>query len=605
MYQIKLINMPFGGIQIPSLGLTQLKARLKRSFPDEVAVEICYLNHHFAHRLGLKLYRFMSDEGITTVTGLTDWLFRQVAFPKLADNVDEYLRRYRHSLRLSENELAELIIMRNNLADFLDRLIAEHELDRADLVGFTSMFDQTVASIAMARRLKARNSAIVTVLGGAACDASAGEVLVRNTGPLDFVFVGPALDSFTRFVTHSLAGEEKLLNEIQGVYSRRNIDSAAGQLGAETDINDRLQLDYDDFLASLKSICAHTEPELLFETSRGCWWGERLHCTFCGLNGTTMKYRRMDPENALAQFSDLFARYPSVRRFFAVDNILDPEYFKSVFPTMTGSPGVSIFYECRIIEDEKQLEVLAKAGVTRIQPGIEALSSEMLKLMGKGSTSFRNIRFLKMVSQHGIEPDWNLLLGFPKERATVYEDYLRSIPSLVHLPPPGAAFPVRFDRFSPYFMRPRDYDLDLKPLDFYAMVYPFTTRELESFAYFFADHNFDNDYLKHLARWQRKIVGLVNDWIARWSGAGKEKPILRYAADGRTVIDTRWDEEQHHILTTEGSRLLLELDQPLTIRRLCAQTGLSELYVLPEIQKLDAQRLLFREGDRMMSLVTQ
>ena len=32
-------------------------------------------------------------------------------------------------------------------------------------------------------------------------------------------------------------------------------------------------------------------PVDVVETSRGCWWGERSHCTFCGLNGMGMTYR--------------------------------------------------------------------------------------------------------------------------------------------------------------------------------------------------------------------------------------------------------------------------------------------------------------------------
>ena len=26
---------------------------------------------------------------------------------------------------------------------------------------------------------------------------------------------------------------------------------------------------------------------ILFESARGCWWGEKQHCTFCGLNGSS------------------------------------------------------------------------------------------------------------------------------------------------------------------------------------------------------------------------------------------------------------------------------------------------------------------------------
>ena len=35
---------------------------------------------------------------------------------------------------------------------------------------------------------------------------------------------------------------------------------------------------------------ASWQPSVFVETSRGCWWGERMHCTFCGLNGATMAY---------------------------------------------------------------------------------------------------------------------------------------------------------------------------------------------------------------------------------------------------------------------------------------------------------------------------
>ena len=48
-------------------------------------------------------------------------------------------------------------------------------------------------------------------------------------------------------------------------------------------------------------------PTLLIETSRGCWWGERNHCTFCGLNGSSMSFDEMAPGRALELFDGLFA----------------------------------------------------------------------------------------------------------------------------------------------------------------------------------------------------------------------------------------------------------------------------------------------------------
>ncbi len=36
-----------------------------------------------------------------------------------------------------------------------------------------------------------------------------------------------------------------------------------------------------------------------YETSRGCWWGQKKHCTFCGLNPLGMNYRAKSPERAV------------------------------------------------------------------------------------------------------------------------------------------------------------------------------------------------------------------------------------------------------------------------------------------------------------------
>ena len=57
--------------------------------------------------------------------------------------------------------------------------------------------------------------------------------------------------------------------------------------------------------------------------------------------------------------------------------------------------------------------MLHLAGVHRIQPGIESLSNNVLKLMRKGTTGIRNIQLLKWCKQYKIAVDWNILYGFP------------------------------------------------------------------------------------------------------------------------------------------------------------------------------------------------
>ncbi|MBB1247355.1 RiPP maturation radical SAM protein 1, partial [Streptomyces durbertensis] len=59
--------------------------------------------------------------------------------------------------------------------------------------------------------------------------------------------------------------------------------------------------DFDAYFhrIELSSARPHLEPKLVLEGSRGCWWGEKRHCTFCGLNGSSMRFRSKEPVDFL------------------------------------------------------------------------------------------------------------------------------------------------------------------------------------------------------------------------------------------------------------------------------------------------------------------
>jgi radical SAM superfamily enzyme YgiQ (UPF0313 family) len=48
--------------------------------------------------------------------------------------------------------------------------------------------------------------------------------------------------------------------------------------------------DYGSFLEQAAEFAADPRLMLTFESSRGCWWGQVNHCTFCGLNGVEMAF---------------------------------------------------------------------------------------------------------------------------------------------------------------------------------------------------------------------------------------------------------------------------------------------------------------------------
>ncbi len=175
--------------------------------------------------------------------------------------------------------------------------------------------------------------------------------------------------------------------------------------------------DYDDYFEQLQasSLNINGSVDLPFETSRGCWYGAKHHCTFCGLNGETMAYRSKSPSRALKEIQFLAGRH-GVKRLTATDNILDTRYLAELLPELErGDSKLSLFYEVKANLRREQLAALKRAGIDRLQPGIESLSTSILQLMRKGCTALQNLQTLKWASELRIQMFWNFLAGFPGE----------------------------------------------------------------------------------------------------------------------------------------------------------------------------------------------
>ena len=312
-----------------------------------------------------------------------------------------------------------------------------------------------------------------------------------------------------------------------------------------------------------------------------------------------MGYRSMSADNALRQFDSVLRHAPWCTHYSCTDNIMPMDYLNEVFPRLTPPPGVSIFYEVKVGLDQQDFQVMAQAGVTEIQPGIEALNTGTLKLMRKGTSVFQNIQLLKNCVRYGIKPSWNLLIGFPREPRSTYEKYVGDLPLLSHLPPPDGCFPVRFDRYSPYFNEAADYGFDLHPVDHYRLTYPFPEEDLDNLAYYFQDRGL-GDYMLAAALWSRKLGGMVERWNQLWS-EGAEPPCLRLERDGAagTIYDSRSGHQQTYRLDAPSVTLLEHLDRPVRMDRLAGALPA----LVGRLDQLRDRGLLLFEGERMMSVV--
>ena len=611
MHRIALINMPFANLAMPSIALTQLKQMLDEQFGGQVSVDILYLNHDFAHFMGMELYTYLMGSSDSQDSGLGDWFFRQVAFPDLPNNAGAYFTRYFPYRTDKVNDLKRHILdKRRGLDALMATLVSKYDLGQAWIVGFTSMFMQNVASFALARKIKERNLKVVTVIGGANCESPMGQVLAKKIDQIDYVFSGPGLKSFPEFVQYRLNQEIEKCESIEGVFSKNNYlsQTGPGAIGKELSIDSTITLDYEPFLTRLEASFPGNEvpPILLFETSRGCWWGERAHCTFCGLNGLSMGYRAMAPELAVKQFDSLFRFAPTVSTLEAVDNILPKEYLREVLPRINTPENVSIFYEVKADLTEQDVKVLANARVKAIQPGIESLATSTLKLMKKGTTSFQNLVLLKYCLTYGVNPAWNLLIGFPGEGEAVYRKYVDDLPLLGHLPPPSGVYPVRFDRYNPYFVMADQYKLDLHPLDFYSLVYPFSEDELSNLAYYFGDVNINAEYSQVMSKWIDRIREKTDRWVGSWKGQGQQtRPKLFVKKDADEIYDSRGGNPVEYQIGKTARRILdLMSHRPKRLADVSkALVDIDGVDPAKELAALQERGLIFQENEQYLSLV--
>jgi ribosomal peptide maturation radical SAM protein 1 len=491
--KILLVSMPMAALERQALGLSLLKACAAER---GLACDVRYLNFAFAEFLGAGDYLWMMAElPYTAFAG--DWLFTEALYgPR-----PEADRRYREEIlqgtwRLDDEAIARILRARRFVRPFLDHCLATVPWPEYALIGFTSTFEQNIASLALARRLRAAHPSLTLVFGGANWEGEMGQELHRQFPFVDLVCSGEAEVSFPAVADLVVAGRAtpEALARVPGIVFRatdgRSV--ATGPPALVQDLNTLPVPDYSDYFRDFQQSSATSAvvPTLLFETSRGCWWGAKSHCTFCGLNGGAMAFRSKSAPRVLAELEGLTGRW-GLEHLEAVDNILDMRYFKDVLPGLAeaGKPW-RIFYEVKANLSREQVELLRDAGVRRIQPGIESLSDHVLRLMRKGTRALRNVQLLKWCREYGIGVDWNLLYGFPGETAEDYAATLRLLPAIRFLGAPTACGPVRLDRFSPYHEAPQDFGLvNVRPLACYRHLYPADEEALGRIAYYF-----DYDY---------------------------------------------------------------------------------------------------------------
>jgi ribosomal peptide maturation radical SAM protein 1 len=609
---IALVCMPWSSLLRPSVAMGVLKGLAQTV---GVHADLHFLNVRFAAKLDLTTY-----EAISSVPDYSsEWFFSRVLFgadvaagPQAgADGLAFTETMLFYYLRAHDSKPAELCRrIAESVASFIEDCATEIDWSQYMAVGFTTTFAQTISSLLMAKRIKEKHPDVKIIFGGANVESEMGVELMRNFRWIDYAVHGEAENSFPALLNNLASGSQE---RVPGVTMWAGDELVPGDADAKPvlDLNVSPPADYTEFFAEAErwGLSKKFHPTLYFESSRGCWWGQKYPCTFCGLNGTTMGFRKKHPDRIYAEILAL-SRKHRILTLAAADNILPPEYFTSVFPRLVEHQfDLDMFFEVKANLHRQQLKMLREAGGTRIQPGIESLSTRVLKIMRKGITAIQNVQFLKWCAEFDLEAHWHILWGFPGENADDYKGLPALMRLISHLRPPQGIGPIQFQRFSAYFTQREKFGVTLKPCEGYKLIFPDSVN-LEKVAYYFD------------GEWEGRLdvdgyTQPVREACNEWSRIHKEQQVFCYYTKGPDYI-TIYDNRP----LTKGSSLKgrkVELSEQLSalylycdenhaypaIKRMLNERfpgEVSESQLQDWLVQLVEEGLMLQEGDRYLSL---
>jgi ribosomal peptide maturation radical SAM protein 1 len=618
--RVVLIAMPWAALYNPSIQVGILTSVVERAgftaFPRSYFLTFMEMLHARTKQLGeaeqinTADYQYISER--LDKLGCGDWIFSTPEFnPNVEHDVDLYVDFLREA-KVKDKSLRKIAITRELVPEFITQAAQDVLSVDPMAVGFTSTFSQGVPSLVLAQRIKSLAPDVKIVFGGANTEGTMGIALQRSFPWVDYVVQGEAELAFPALLER--IRDNRPCDDVPGlVYG-----SPGNQVVTHRRAGDVVPMSlvpapvYDEYFARLRTMSfrgyIESEINLPIESSRGCWWGAKSHCTFCGLNGTTMAFRSKDAAVVAEEITEMSRRYKQVK-FGAVDNIIDLRYFETLLPVLAqkraAGDDIAFFYETKSNLRKEQVKRFADAGVMAIQPGIESLSSPILKLMRKGVSALHNIRLLKWAREYKIDVRWNVLYGFPREPHEEYRKMIDLIPSLTHLKSPGM-FPIEVQRFSPYFDQAEQLGIRITgPDPRYKFLYPVDDETLHDLAF-----SFSHDFLDSS---QSALFEDLRNAIVTWRKAYSPQRVsltLERGADFIIIRDRRPGlPQQDYTFSGAAAALYLACDAGATIDHLLpihrAASGphagdAAELEAF--LEKLTATRLLYKEGNTYLAL---
>src|SRR5262249_27488766 len=138
------------------------------------------------------------------VVQLGDWIFKVPPFAESVADDEAYLDCVRGET--SEQEITNAARMRSLVPEFLEAAADELLAGSPRIIGFSSVFQQNVPSLVLAKILKMRDPSLTIVFGGDNCDGPMGAALHECFPWVDVVVRGEGEQVLVEIAKDIMAG---------------------------------------------------------------------------------------------------------------------------------------------------------------------------------------------------------------------------------------------------------------------------------------------------------------------------------------------------------------------------------------------------------------
>jgi ribosomal peptide maturation radical SAM protein 1 len=605
--KIALISTPWPLYSRPSIQLGTLKAFLKARMP-ELQVDTYHFYLQLAEAIGYRTYHEISER-----TWLAESMYAALLYPSRNQQAEALFRK--ESAGKPKLRKVEFKTLARRIKKATDAFIHSQNWHAYGLLGFSISLCQLTSALYVIKRLKKNFPELLIVVGGALTPGIAAPHILNTFSDIDVVVNGEGEMPLYKIIQNLRQSQPEVdPSTIAGIFTQLT-DTAQPARAAFAQLKTLDELpapDYDDYFNLLKSFKPHKHffPTLPVETSRGCWWkrvvgpAQVTGCAFCNLNLQWEGYRRKTTTQVAAEIDHLTHKHQTLS-VAITDNVLPPKDTIDLFSQIAKlNKDLRIFGEVRATTTLKELKAMRLCGMREVQIGIEALSSNLLKKLHKGTTAIQNLEVMRNCEALGIRNISNLILHFPGSNAQDVAETLRALDfALPFYPLKAVSFWLGLE--SPVWQNPEDYGIKAV-FNHPNWSYLFPAKIFRSLPFMIQAYRGDLTYQKKIWKPVKKKIA---DWQQQYAAIQKEPgdtPLLSWR-DGRDFIIIRQRrfqvEPAVHRLEGASRQIYLFCQRHRPIKSICtAFPDIPDDAIITFLKMMVGKRLMFTERNKYLSL---